>query len=182
MVGPQGLSLTSGSNLLASTITPYVTSTVAAGINQSIQQSLQSAGSFGPILSNLGTSLVNQAAQGIGGLIGGAITPGAGGNATNFKMFPGGGGEGEAPADYGGISYTLTDVVFSLQPANQGPQAFGDFSAAFDPKTATTLPFGDLANADFGVEYPAVNSFKQELMTTGKVDGVDVIRTDTGLA
>ena len=180
VVGPQGLSLNSGANLLASTITPYVTGAVAAGINQNINNSLKSAGPFGPILSNLGTSLVNQAFGGLTNAITGATTPGTG-NAVNYKMFPGGGGEGEAPADYGeGSSYTLTDVVFSIQPANQGPQAFGDFSAAFDPKFGTSLPFGDVLNADFGVEYPGVNSFKQDVMK-GNFLG-DVISTDTGLA
>jgi hypothetical protein len=177
--GPQGLTLDSGANILASTITPYVTSSVAAGINQQIGQSLKGAGAFGPILTNVGTQLVNQAANGITNAIFGAANPGAGGgNATNYKMFPGGGDE--PPADYGGSSYTLTDVVFSIQPANQGPQAFGDFSAAFDPKTSTTLPFGDLVNADFGVEYPGVNSFKSAVMQ-GNFQG-DVISTDKGLA
>lgn len=133
--GPQGLNLTSGANLLASTVTRYVTSQVAAGINQSIQNSLKSAGPFGPALSTLGTGLVNQAAQGI---FGGA-NPGVGGNATNFKMFPGGGGE--AAADYGGSSYTLTDVVFTLVPANRGPQQFGLEQATNFPKSLTTLPF-----------------------------------------
>jgi hypothetical protein len=41
VVGPQGIPLTSGANILASTITPFVTSSVAAGINQNLQQSLQ---------------------------------------------------------------------------------------------------------------------------------------------
>ena len=184
VVGPQGFSLDSGANILASTVTPYVTGTLAAGINQSINNSLKSAGPFGPILSNIGTSLVNQASQGITNAIFGAATPGVGGtgNATNYKMFPGGGGEGEAPADYGGSAYTLDEVVFSIQPANQGPQFFGDFSAAFDPKFGTKVPFGDLINADFAVDYPAINSFKQELMLNNRVDGVDVISTDTGLA
>lgn len=175
VVGPQGLKLDSGANILASTITPYVTSSVAAGINQSINSSLKSAGAFGPILSNLGSTLVDQAFNGISNAIFGATN-----TATNYKMFPGGGGEGEAPADYGGSTYTLTDVVFSIQPANQGPQAFGDYSAAFDPKFGTKLPFGDLINADFGVEYPAVNSFKQSVMK-GNFLG-DVVSTNTGLA
>ena len=39
VVGPQGIPLTSGTNILASTITPFVTSTIAAGINQNLQQS-----------------------------------------------------------------------------------------------------------------------------------------------
>ena len=138
--GPQGLSLTSGANLLASTITPYITGNLAAGINQSIQQSLQSAGPFGPALSILGTGLVDQAFGGITDGIFGTASPGSG---ENYKMFPGGGGE--PPADYGGSSYTLNDVVFSIQPANQGPQAFGLDQASTFPKSITTLPFNDLA-------------------------------------
>lgn len=173
VVGPQGLSLDSGANLLASTLTPYVTGNVAAGINQAIEQSLQSAGPFGPILSNLGTSVVDQVFNSAANNLFAATD-----TATNYKMFPGGGDE--PPADYGGSSYTLTDVVFSIQPANQGPQAFGDFSAAFDPKIGTSLPWGDLTSADFGVEYPEVNSFKSAVMQ-GNFLG-DVISTNTGLA
>jgi len=163
VVGPQGLSLNSGANLLASTITPYVTGAVAAGINQSINNSLKSAGPFGPILSNLGTSLVNQAAQGITNTIFGAATPGTG-NATNYKMFPGGGGEGEAPADYDGSSYTLNDVVFSLQPANQGPQAFGLGEASLLPKDITTLPFTELSEMPALVPNATANAIKQGAM------------------
>lgn len=175
VAGPQGLSLTSGANILASTVTPYVTSSVAAGINQSINNSLKSAGAFGPILSNLGTSLVNQAAQGITNAISGAT-----GTATNYKMFPGGGGEGEAPADYGGSAYTLTDVVFSIQPANQGPQAFGDFSYANFPGIDTTLPFGTLNGDVFGVGSPySVDALKQSVMQ-GNFQG-DVTNLSSGV-
>ena len=147
--GPQGLSLSSGANILASTLTPYVTSNVAAGINQSIQQSLQGAGPFGPALSTLGTGLVDQAFNSITDSIFGATT--GNGNGENYKSFPGGGGEGEEPADYsGGTAYTLgpngRDVVFSIQPANQGPQAFGDLSGEFF-KSNTTLPFNDFEEA-----------------------------------
>ena len=55
VTGPAGIQLDSGANLLATTLTPYVTSSVAAGINQSIQKSLHSAGDFGPVLSTLAT-------------------------------------------------------------------------------------------------------------------------------
>jgi hypothetical protein len=61
--------------------------------------------------------------------------------------------------------------VFSLQPANQGPQAFGDFTSAFDPKIGTSLPFGDLINADFGVDYPAVNNLKKAVMNPTAFSG-----------
>jgi hypothetical protein len=158
--GPQGLSLTSGSNLLASTITPYVTGNVAAGINQSIQKSLQSAGPFGPALSTLGTGLVNQVSRGITNSIFAAASPGSG---LNYKMFPGGGGE--PPADYGGRSYTLGDVVFSLQPANQGPQAFGLDQATTFPKSITTLPFNDLASMPPLAPNATANAIKSASMS-----------------
>ena len=141
VAGPQGLSLTSGANLLASTVTPYVTSNVAAGINQTINKSLKSAGPFGPVLSQLGTGLVNQASFGITNAIFANAVQG-----ENFKSFPGGGGE--PPADYGGRSYTLGpnggDVVFSIQPANQGPQAFGAEESSNFSKSITTVPFNNL--------------------------------------
>lgn len=167
VVGPQGLKLDSGANILASTITPYVTGAVAAGINQSIQQSLQSAGPFGPVLSSLGTGLVNQALDGITNSIFGATT----GNATNYKMFPGADGIGEVPAVYNnGSAYTLTDIIFSIQPANQGPQAFGDQQAVNDPKTSTTVASGQITEnsgtAQSGAA-AAANTLKAEKMAVG---------------
>jgi hypothetical protein len=159
VAGPGGFNLTSGASVLASTITPYVTTSVAAGINQSISNSLQSAGPFAGVLSGISTSLVNAAVGGItNAIFGGA----AGGFASDYKTFPGG-SDSDPEADYGGIAYTRTDVTFSIQPANQGPQAFGDLSAAFSD-SFTTLPFGDLVNADFGIEFPAVNDFKSGAM------------------
>ena len=174
VVGPQGLKLNSGANILASTITPFVTSSVAAGINQNINNSLKSAGAFGPILSNLGTSLVNQAFGSVANtLLGNTDT------ATNYKMFPGGGGE--PAADYGGSTYTLTDVVFSIQPANQGPQAFGDFSYSNFPGIDTTLPFGTLNGDVFGVGSPySVDALKQSVMQ-GNFQG-DVTNLSSGVA
>lgn len=158
VVGPQGLPLNSGANFLASTITPYVTSSVAAGINQNIQQTLQSAGPFGPVLSNLGTSIVNQVFQGVTDTIfSDAITT------TNYKMFPGGGGE--PAADYGGTTYTLSDVVFSLQPANQGPQAFGQEEASIFPKSITQLPFNELTSMPPLAPNATANAIKQGAMS-----------------
>lgn len=139
VVGPQGISLDSGQNVLASVITPQVTASTAAGINQQIQQSLQNAGPFGAALSGAATSAVSTALQGVSNVLG--I-----GAASNFKMFPGGGGAGEAPANYGGSSYTLSDIVFSIQPANLGPQTFGSSFAAFSALSQTSVPFGDFTS------------------------------------
>lgn len=184
-----GILLDSGKEVLASSLTQYLTGPLASEINNSIGKSLESAGPFGPVLSSAANSLVSTALGGIGGAIsgailggggggigGGGIGGGAGGNATNYKMFPGGGGEPEA--DYGGVAYTLNDIVFSIQPA--APQAKLDPSLAFDPKIGTKLPFGDLINADFGVDYPLVNDMKESVIQ-GDFQG-DVISTDTGLA
>jgi hypothetical protein len=160
VAGPQGLSLTSGANLLASTITPYVTSQVAAGINQSIQSSLKSAGAFGPVLSTIGTGLVNQAFQGLTNSIFGGAGNGLGGpGGTNYKMFPGGGGE--AASDYGGSAYTLTDVVFNLCPANRGPQQDGLAKATNTPTTATKVPVTSNTKVPLKKANPVANKLKK---------------------
>jgi hypothetical protein len=173
VAGPGGFNLTSGATVLASTVTPFVTTSVAAGINQSISNSLQNAGPFAGVLSGVSTSLVNAAVGGItNAIFGGA----AGGFAEDYKSFPGG-SDSDPDADYGGIAYTRTDVVFSIQPANAGPQSFGDLSAAFSD-SLTSLPFGDLVSADFGVEYPALNDFK-----SGAMQGnFEVFGTTSGIA
>lgn len=163
VVGPQGFFLNSGANLLASTITPYVTGNIAAGINQNIQQSLQGAGAFGPILSEVGTGLVNQLFQGLTGNISGAA-----GFSQSFKSFAGAGNE--PPADYsGGNSYTLgpngRDVVFSIQPANQGPQAFGLSEGINFPKSITTLPFTQLSKMPLQAGSATANTLKQISMS-----------------
>jgi hypothetical protein len=132
---------------------------VAAGINQQIEQSLQSAGAFGPLLSTVATSIVSQATQGVTDAIFGATS-----TATNYKMFPGGGGE--PSADYGGSAYTLDDVTFSLQPANQGPQFFGSQTSAF-PKSITTLPFNQLTSMPQLAGSSTANVLKQSSMVGG---------------
>ena len=165
VTGPGGIQLNSGANILASTVTPFVTSTVAAGINQSIQQSLSKAGPFGKVLSSVGTSLVNRAAQSLTDRIAGNVT--GNGNATNFKMFPGGGTGGESPANYNGSSYTLDDVVFSIQPANQGPQAFGDASSGKNPKSKTRLSTKQATSVAGAAKNATASSLKKVAMSRG---------------
>ena len=179
VAGPQGLNLTSGANLLASTITPYVTSQVAAGINQSIQSALQSAGPFGPALSIAGTGLVNQAFQGLTNSIFGGATAAGNGNTINYKMFPGGGGE--PSSDYGGASYTLTDVVFTLRPANRGPQQDGLEKATNTPKSATTVPFNNLTKMPFLSGNTTANVLKKSSMN-GKLFQKPFSPATTGIA
>ena len=171
VVGPQGLSLDSGANFLASTITPQVTSAAAAGINQQIQQTLQKAGPFGTLLSTVGTGLVNQAFNGLTNSIFGASSAGT---TENYKMFPGG-GDDEATADYGGSAYTLSDVVFSLRRANQGPQSDGDAQAAEGSKTSTTVPADVATSSEAGAKavYGPVNTLK-----VAEMDPREVVSSD----
>jgi hypothetical protein len=163
VTGPGGIQLDSGANFLATTLTPFVTSTVAAGINQSIQQSLQSAGPFGTVLSTFATTAVNQLANGLTNSLTAATT----GTDTGSKPFPGAGSE--PPADYaGGNAYTLGpnggDVVFSIQPANQGPQAFGLAQSYSFPTSVTTLPFNELSSMTPAVPNATANAIKSAAM------------------
>jgi len=163
IAGPGGISIGSGADLLASTVTPFVTGAVAGAINQTINNSLQNAGPFAGVLSGVATGLVSQVFGGLTGAISGA----AGGFGASYKTFPGA-SDSDPDADYGGKAFTLglngSDVVFSLQPANQGPQSFGDLSAAFGSTFETKIPFNELTNVDFGVDYPAINDFKSGSM------------------
>jgi hypothetical protein len=65
-----------------------------------------------------------------------------GGGGANNKIWPGGGGNG--PSDYGGFMHNLgqngPDVVFSIVPANNGPQTAGLSSALSNPTVGTALP------------------------------------------
>jgi hypothetical protein len=65
-----------------------------------------------------------------------------GGGGANNKIWPGGGGNG--PSDYGGFMHNLgqngPDVVFSIIPANNGPQTAGLDSALSNPVVGTSLP------------------------------------------
>ena len=134
-----GYNLSNGSNYLASAITSGITGSLAAGINQSISAALASAGPFGSILSQLATGSINNIINGIiGGNIFGFDTGGP------SLLFPGAGDEPRA--DYGGNNYTNQEVVFSIQPANAGPQSYGLDNSINFPNSATTLPFNDLIN------------------------------------
>ncbi len=167
VAGPGGINISSGANFLASTITPFVNTVTAAGINQAINNSLQNAGPFAGVLSGVATGLVSQISN---NLLGGAFGGAAGGFGSSFKTFPGGSAS-DPEANYGGKAFTLglngSDVVFSLQPANQGPQAFGDLLSPLGPTYDTKLSFDQLTNTDFPVQYDALNSLKRDSMFSG---------------
>lgn len=180
--GASGLSLNTGANILASTITPFVTGGLAQGINQSIQNSLKGAGPLGSVLAQIGTGFVNQGLNGITNLITGATTPGSGaGGSQASKFFPGAGGEPEAQYNGGG-SYTLgsngPDVVISIRPANEGPQT-SDFSSFFNPKTPVTQALTSVTNPG-NIQNTVVNQIKKTAM--GVVTGVATQGLSTALS
>jgi hypothetical protein len=115
------------------------------------------------VLTTLGTGLVNQAFQGLTNSIFGNATGGGNGNATNYKMFPGGGGE--AASDYGGSAYTLTDVVFNLRPANRGPQQAGLAQATNFPKSLTTVPSTSFTKTPLSLGNTTANALKTASMS-----------------
>ena len=169
--GVSGLSLTSGSNFLASTITPLVTSTLSAEVNKTIDKTLQSAGPFAPLLSQITTGLVSQGVAGLNNLFGnggGGAAPGSSGS----KAFPGAGNEPNA--EYaGGGTYTLgtngRDVVFSIRPANEGPQSEGvelSQTGIFAPTTMSMNEIANIGYSSIGANSVA-NTLKQGEMLNG---------------
>jgi hypothetical protein len=97
----------------------------------------------------------------ISGLLGNA--GGASGNA-----FIGLHADGLPDAEYGGQSYTTNDIVFSVVPANPGPQM------AEQPQTAPSW----LTNAQYGIEAikstPGMNALKGDLAFAGAARGVNI--------
>lgn len=176
-----GLSLSTGQNFSASSISQSITSALSSQLNANLSQTLQSAGPFGPLISTLGTSLVNSLGSstlgGFGGGAGDGGFNGAPGTGFSSKTFPGAGDEPEA--DYGGSSYTLNDIVFSIQPANQGPQSSGLQEAINDPKSITTLSSKQYATAatlpsNTATAFKTEQLLKVESMGTfGRSAGVD---------
>lgn len=132
-----GIDLTSGQNFLSTVLTQGLTPILASSVNSTIQDSLATAGPFGSVFANPGSGLAGSLLGGGGG----QLTPD---NSPSLR-FPG--ASEEPPAYYGGGgSYALgdggADVVFSLQPANQGPQLFGQ-QFLYDSKIDTKLNLGE---------------------------------------
>jgi|GEM_PF-3283134 len=142
-----GVDLASGQNFLAPTLTSSLTPLLASAVNDSLQTTLASAGPFGSVFSNLSAGLVGSLfSNPFGGAaqVGGELEA----DTRPSQRFPG--ARDEPSAVYGGgSSYTLgnggPDVVFSLQPANQGPQMFGQ-QFLYDSKVGTKLGFTQYEN------------------------------------
>jgi hypothetical protein len=165
IAGSGGRGASSGLNLLASSVTPYVNSAISSGINQAIGTSLQNAGPFAGVLSGVATGLVTQVA---GNLLGGAFGGASGGFGSSYKTFPGA-SDSDPPANYDNKAFTLglngSDVKFTLQPANQGVQSFGLSQALSFPTSIPTLPFNQLTSMPPLVPNATANALKSAAMS-----------------
>lgn len=148
-----GVPLDNGQNFLQSQISPFLTNTLAQGVNVSVTDALQNAGPLAPVLGNLAGQAVSGFAQSIAGGLGLQIPGlgGAGGTGPS-QPYPGGGGEGETPADYGGgKAYALgsggPDVVFSIRPATSPAQVDAAAAANNIPSTGVKLPANNFSGA-----------------------------------
>lgn len=158
--------LNTGNNVQAPALGRFLSNTQAFGMNNQIGQSLGAAGAFGSLLSLGGSTALSAASSALSG-VGGAVGAVAGAlvGAANYIMFPGAGGEGSS--NYSGVPYTLTDVTFSLQPANKGPQSFGSSSATTFPTSSTTLPTNQFTSMPPLAGSPTANALKSYSMADG---------------
>jgi hypothetical protein len=179
-LGPGGAALTSGSNVLAPSMTRFLSGSQAFSLNGQIGRSLQSAGPFGSLMSRGGSGL--GALASLAGGVGGAVSNVANAlvGAANYIMFPGGGGEGGS--NFSGVPYTLQDVTFSLQPANKGPQSSGAASATSTPTTATTLPVNQFTSMPASAGSPTANALKTSAMNGGLSLNTKVPTLSSGIA
>lgn len=154
VAGEVGLDLTAGKTFLQSQLGPLLSNTTSALVTDALDEALEGAGPFGPVLSDLAGSITSNITSSIfGGIFGtpggggglGDILGGGGSNTAPSQPYPGAGGEGEGTADYGGgKAYALSsggaDVVFSIRPATSPSQIEAAAAANNVPTTPVKLP------------------------------------------
>ena len=151
-----GVDLAGGVQVLTSQIPSFVSSAVAGQVAQTVTNSLQSSGLAGAILGQTAGQVTSALVEGVTSSILSGIVPGLFGSigagswngvGEPTQQWPG--ASSEPNANYGGNAYTTgtggPDVMFSLQPANKGPQSFG--IASLDaPEVGTTVPLNSFSN------------------------------------
>lgn len=166
-----GLDLTAGQNILRTQVTPYLTSGAVQSLNQSVSNSLQGLGIAAPVVSQI----FGQATTALGQTILGGLF-GVGGSWTGVsaptQQWPGAGAEPQA--NYGGSAFSTgqggPDVIFSIQPANRGPQLSGlnlapqSFLQGLSYTKVATNAFTDKAPSLTGSAYSASFLAKTESM------------------
>ena len=157
-----GYALDAGSNYLLSQVSSLVPPSVGNGLANAVTTQIASVGinAVRGFAQNTITNILGQQNP-ISGLAG-SVT-GASGNA-----FIGLHADGLPAAEYGGQLYTNKDIVFSVVPANPGPQM------AEQPQTAPSW----LTNAQYGIEAiestPGMDALKGDLAFAGAARGVNI--------
>ena len=145
-----GLNLSSGQNFKQSQLTSLISPQSSSQMKGATKNTFGSIGSFSSILPKLPQFSKGFGGSGLGNLAGGFLGGGGVGAVSSAasKIWPGGGGSG--PSNYGGFMHNLgpngSDVVFSIVPANNGPQTQGLQTAINNPTTPTTLPTNNFTN------------------------------------
>jgi len=174
-----GLDLTAGQDILKSQISPFLTSTLTQSLNQVVSNSLGGLGPAAPVLSQVfGQATTALGLNFLGGLGGGSgVWEGV---SEPTQQWPGAGGDTETPANYGGSAFSTgsggPDVVFSIQPANQGPQLTGSplggsGNSAGGGSTPVTLP---ITNYTTEVPSSAGGAFNAGFTAKAESMGFDV--------
>jgi hypothetical protein len=164
-----GLNMFGGQNLLNSQITSQLPATLNQDVNNQVFTTVKNSSSS---LQFLGTTVYSQTSRSasrdpVRGRTDSFVAPATGYN----RLFPGGGDE--PSADYGGNSFTLSDVTFSILPANSGPQQFGLSQSVNNPTMMTTMAFGQSQGGTVpnieGLDYDVSNTLKvTEMLPTAQ--------------
>lgn len=150
-----GNSLPTGTNnQLANAVVTQVASVGLNAAKSFASQAVTNLLSGNDLFTGLGAGL------GLGAPGGGASGGGAGG-------FIGLHAQGLPDADYGGQRFTTQDIVFSIVPANSGPQTQAQ------PQSAAITGLDTAFSPDFAKNYPGIEALKGNLAVAGPGQGVD---------
>lgn len=135
-----GLDLTAGQNILKTQVTPFLTTGVTQALNQTVSNSLGGLGPAAPVVSQIFSQATTALGLSfLGGLFG--VQGSWNGVSSPTRQWPGAGSEPDA--NYGSSNFSGgtggPDVIFSIRPANQGPQLTGSEAFSVSDLSPTTV-------------------------------------------
>lgn len=165
-----GIALNAGENYLTSQLQRALPRGENAAILNSVVTQVASAGI---------KQISNFASQSIGGLFGGlgdnVTTAGLGAQASrSSKSIPDSVASKLPQADYGGQTYTLENIVFTLVPANAGAQT------APQGQTSATLPTDVGYSAEAAASLAPIKELKGAVALAGPAKGINIAGKNFG--
>jgi hypothetical protein len=106
--------------------------------------------------------------SGLGSAAGAALGLGAGGGSAAGGGFIGLNAQGLPDADYGENRFTTQDIVFSIVPANAGPQTQSQ------PQSSPTIDWTQGFSADFNNKLPGLGDLKGQAALAGPASGLNI--------